>query len=74
MRTRAWTRGRRALSPNCSRSTPEGKRAQYERTKTHLAIALGEEGFVAAWANGQLLSLGEAITLALADLTLDGHG
>ena len=52
---------------NHQRPAPEVDREQASRDETMLAcrVALGEAAFAAAWAKGRVLTLAQAISLAL---------
>jgi hypothetical protein len=44
---------------------PMAMQAGYEPAVQAMAAALGEEAFAAAWAEGQILSIEQAVALAL---------
>jgi hypothetical protein len=44
---------------------PRDKRASHERAVQAMRAALGDDGFAAAWAAGQVLAVDEALALAV---------
>jgi tetratricopeptide (TPR) repeat protein len=70
-RQRQWERAVRLLGAaegvdqTFGRNLPESVAEEYERTVDGARAALGEASFAAAWAEGQGMSLEEAITYAL---------